>query len=140
MKRVFEFIKWVFYITTSVLIVVAVNIQISGDDIISADTLWKILASGFLTALVTVLMRPDEQNNWRSGVVKMVIHYVALCVVMIVLGYWFGWLELDFPGVVMMVISVAFVYLLVFMAAYWLDKKQADEINQRLQGKYSDKE
>lgn len=140
MKRVFEFMKWFFYITTCVLIVVAVNIEIAGDEFIRPAVLWQILLSGFLTSFVTILLRPNEDDGGRLGFLKILIHYLVLCVVMIVCGYWFGWLKLNFRGILMMVVSTAVVYLLVYLAAYRLDKKQADEINRKLQGKYKDME
>ena len=140
MKKLFEFIKWFFYITTCVLFVCAANIQISGSETISAITLWQILLSGFLTALVTVILRPGEQDGGHIALIKIIVHYFVLCGVMIGCGYWFGWMGLNLNGILMMAVSVAVVYLMVFLAGYGLDKKQADEINKKLKGKYSDKE
>ena len=138
MKKFFELIRWFFYITTCVLFVCAANIQISGNETISAITLWQILLSGFFTALITVIFRPVEQDGGRIGVIKIIVHYFVLCGVMIGCGYRFGWMDLNLNGIVMMAVSVAVVYLMVFLAGYWLDKKQADEINKKLKGKYSD--
>lgn len=138
MRKLLEFMKWFFYITTCVLIVVAVNIEIAGDDYIRPVMLWQILLSGFLTSFVTILLRPNEDDGGRLGFIKILIHYFVLCVVMIVCGYWFGWLKLNFRGILMMVVSTAVVYLLVYLAGYWLDRKQAEEINRKLQGKYKD--
>ena len=140
MKRVSEFIRWFFYITTCVLFVCAANIQISGDETVSTITLWQILLSGFFTSLVTVLLRPREQDSIRVSVMRIIVHYCVLCGVMIACGFWFGWMNFNLKGIIMMVVSVAVVYFLVFLAGYWLDKKQADEINKKLQGKYSDSE
>ena len=140
MQKIIEFIRWFFYITTCVLFVCAANIQISGDETVPTITLWQILLSGFLTALVTVILGPGEQDSSRVGMVKIIVHYFVLCGVMIGCGYQFGWMELNLNGIVMMAVSVAVVYLLVFLAGYLLDKKQADEINKKLHGKYSDKE
>lgn len=140
MKKILEFIRWFFYITTCVLFVCAANIQISGNETVPAITLWQILLSGFFTALVTVILRPGEQDVGRIGVIKIIVHYFALCGVMIGCGCRFGWMDLNLNGILMMVVSVAVVYLMVFLAGYWLDKKQADEINKKLKGKYSDME
>ena len=140
MKKVFEFIKWFFYITTCVLFVCAANIQILGGETVPTITLWQILLSGFFTALVTVILRPGEQDGGRIVLIKIIVHYFVLCGVMIGCGYRFGWMDLNLNGILMMAVSVAVVYLMVFLASYWLDKKQADEINKKLKGKYSDKE
>ena len=140
MKIFSDFIKWFLYITTCILIVVAANIMISGKDMIPADTLWQILLSGFLTTLVTVLLWAKEPGNIRSGIIRMLVHYIALCAVMIICGRWFDWMNLSPAGIVMMVISVAVVYALVVLADYWTGRKLADEINQKLKGRYRDGE
>ena len=46
------------------------------------------------------------------------------------------WLE----RILMVVTSVATVYLFMFFAGYWMNRKQTDEINEKQKGKYSDKE
>lgn len=140
MKRFSEFIKWFLYITTCVLFICATNIQISGDDTIPAITLWEILLSGFITAVVTIFMRPNERDSARISIIKIIVHYLALCVVMFICGSLFGWMELTPAGIIMMLVSVAVVYLLVYISGYCLDKKRADEINRGLKGRYSDKE
>ena len=57
---------------------------------------------------------------------------------MILSGRWFGWLEFDISGIVIMLLSVAGVYLLTFFVYYILDRKEALEINQKLNEKYHD--
>lgn len=138
MKKVFEFIRWFFYITTCVLFVCAANVQISGTKVVSTIMLWEILLTGLITSIVTVLLRPGEWDSVRISIIKIIVHYLVLCGVMIVCGCWFDWMALNAQGIVMMMISVAVVYLLVYSAGYLLDRKQADEINQRLKGKYRD--
>ena len=140
MRKLTRFFKWFFYITTCVVLICAANVQISGGNTIPAKMLWQILLSGFVTSLVTMVFLPDIKDNWRLGVLKYVAHFVSLCVVMILCGCWFGWMDFNPSGIVMMVLSVAIVYFLVFLAAYLLDRKQADEINQKLKKKYRDKE
>lgn len=56
------------------------------------------------------------------------------------LGEWFGWIDFDLFGIGMMAIDVGLVYLLVFIAYYIIDIKQAGEINKMLQEKYGDEE
>ncbi len=68
--------------------------------------------------------------------VGTLIHYAALCGVMIACGYWFSWMSLDAAGIRMMCLSVAGVYVLTFTAYYIVDLKQVEKINQRLKEKY----
>lgn len=140
MKKILEFIKWFFYITTSVVFICAANLTISGGNTIFVNTLWQILLCGFLTALVTVLLRPGAKDGGKIMILKIIIHYIILCVVMIICGHWFGWMVFSFADIVMMLVSVAVVYLIVFTAGFWLDLKGAEEINRRLKEKYSNKE
>lgn len=140
MRKILEFIKWFFYITTSVLFICAANRTLSGEDTVFTHTLWNILLSGLITALVTTLLRPDEKDGGKIMIMKIIIHYIILCVVMIICGHRFGWMDFSLRDIIMMLVSVAVVYLIVFSAGFWLDLKRADEINQRLKEKYSDKE
>lgn len=131
-----DFIKWFSYITMGILIVCAVNFTLYGSDTIPMVTLWQILLSGALTTLVTMLLYPKEGRRKMTVLVGTLIHYAALCGVMIACGYWFSWMSLDAAGIRMMCLSVAGVYVLTFTAYYIVDLKQAEKINQRLKEKY----
>lgn len=140
MKKIADYVKWFLYITTGILIVCGVNMEMMGMDMIPLKTLWQILLSGFLTTAVTVLLLPTELAGKVETCVKFLLHYVSLCIVMILCGNWFGWLDLDFKGILMMVVSVAGVYLLAFAAYYLIELRQANRINQKLKEKYGDEE
>lgn len=143
MGRVNNFVKWFLYITTGILIVYAINVTISGDDTVSVKSLWNLLLSGFLTALITeffiVFMESRESDKKGSMLINFFIHYAILCIVMIVCGNWFGWVSLNPSGIFMMMVSVAGVYLMACIFYYIIDMKQADEINKKLKEKYGDK-
>lgn len=140
MKKFSEYIKWFMYITTSILIVCTVIFGLYNEESIPGETLWQILLSGFLTTLVTVIFRIGEGKGGAADIFRYVLHYILLCVVMIVCGNWFGWLKLDFAGIGMMLGAVAVVYLLTFLAYYFIDLKQANDINKKLKDKYGDEE
>lgn len=138
MKIISSFIKWYFYITTGILFVCAINMTLSREENIPSDTLWKILLSGFLTTVVTMFFLFRESDSKFVMGYRMILHYLALGIVMILNGRWFGWLEFDISGIVMMLLSVAVVYFLTSFAYYILDRKEAQEINQKLNEKYHD--
>lgn len=133
-------IKWFLYITTGILIVVAVNYTIAGEETMSVSTLWNILLSGLLTTVVTMLLYPREANGKSTVYLKCFLHYLALCVVMSFCGKWFGWIDFNPVGILLMSVSVAVVYVLTFLSYYIVDVRQAEEINRRLKEKYSDEE
>ena len=138
MKIISSFIKWYFYITTGILFVCATNITLSREENIPSNTLWKVLLSGFLTTAVTIGFLLRESDSKFVMIYRMILHYLALSIVMILSGRWFGWLEFDISGIVMMLLSVAVVYFLTSFAYYILDRKEAQEINQKLNEKYHD--
>lgn len=135
-----DFIKWFLYITTGILIICAVNFEIAGQDMIPVSTLWRILLSGIVTTGITMVLFPEKSNRKSMVLIRCFIHYAALCTVMILFGHWFGWLDYDFGGILMMVVSVACVYLFCFLSYCLIDLKRADEINKKLKEKYREHE
>ena len=95
MRVLKDFVKWFLYITMGILIVCAVNFQIADAESIPKETLWQILLSGFLTTGITVLLYPRNGSNKSTFWVEILAHYLALCIIMILCGYWFGWLDFD---------------------------------------------
>lgn len=138
MKRVSEFVKWYLYITSGILIVTAIGFAGNKVDSLPAETLWNILLSGFLTTLVTVLSVFVGTRSKAATIIKFLVHYLALCVVMVLCGSRFGWVSLNVEGVVTMMLSVAAVYILAFGAYCLIDLKQAKDINDKLKEKYGD--
>ena len=138
MKIITESIKYFMYITTAIIIICALNITLSGNDTMSSNTLWQIIISGAATAVVTAIVYSREVSTTKGFITMMAVHYVILCVVMTFLGVMFGWMKLCIPGIIMMVISVALVYVITFLSRYLLDKKQADLFNETLKNKYRD--
>ena len=136
MELLREVFKWFLYITTGILIVTAIMFSLVGEETMPVNTLWKILLAGLLTTGVTVCFKPWK--NW--GIVGYICHYTALCVVMIVSGCLFGWMNFNLAGVLGMMIDVAVVYLIAFLTYWLIDLKQAEDINKRLQERYKDEE
>ena len=138
MKKMSDYVKWYFYITTSILMVTAVIFGLYGAESLPGATLWQIMLSGFLTTFITVLIVSIDCKSLLGNVLKFVCHYGALCAVMIPLGIWFGWLHANLPGIVMMLVSVAAVYLLTIGAYYVIDLRAARKMNRRLKEKYGE--
>lgn len=116
----------------------AVDFLIFHEGDLPRTTLWDILLSSFVTTVVTsVFWGIKEVKEGASEIVAIVMHYICLCIVMIVFGAKFGWMELNLSGILMMVLSVAAVYVFSFVVNYILDSQQADMMNQKLKEKYS---
>lgn len=138
MKSLIHFVKFFLYITTGILFVCAVNLELAGADALPCDTLWQILLSGLLTTGITLLLFSGNKTAKGSYPARILIHYAALCLVMIFFGCHFGWINLNFRGILIMLVSVAVVYLITFFSYYLTDIKQAREINRKLTEKYGE--
>ncbi len=140
MRMFSNFVKWFLYITTGILVICGINYKLAGVETVTVDIFRKILFCGVVTTLATVLLLPKEEDGRTKSCIKFALHYVVLCTIMIPLGVWFGWIELHLTGIVTMMIDVGGVYLLSLGAHYFIDCKQADEINRMLKERYGDSE
>ena len=138
MKRLAEYIKWYMYITTSILVVCAINVTSEGMDFVPAEILGQVLLAGLLTTLVTVFIRIREYGKRVIEILGYIFHYLALYAVMLVCGKWFGWISWSLRGWIVMAVDVANVYLLCFGVYYLVDLKSANDINKKLKEKYDD--
>lgn len=138
MKNLGVFVKWFLYITVGIFLVCGIVYTLEGVQTVPVSIFGMILLSALLTTAVTVLFRCWEEDGNVKIWVRIVLHYIMLCVVMSVLGMWFGWIERALSGIGKMIIYVGIVYLLAFGSYYIIDLKQADAINKKLQEKYGD--
>lgn len=135
MKFFTELCRYFVQITTGILIVCAVNFLFYGSADMPGSTLWQILLSGFLTALATAIAYSFEPKSTKQFILMTAIHYIVLCIIMIFLGNSFGWLSLNFAGIIMMAISVALVYAFTMLVTYLTSKKDADDLTKALESR-----
>lgn len=140
MKRVSDYVKWFCYIATSILIICAIMMPLLGAKNMPVITLFEILFSAFLTTLATVLIACKETKTRKQNFLKIALHITVLCLIMILCGYWYGWIRMNLFGIIIMVVSVAAVYLIATGFYCLIDLKQANEINQKLKEMYEEKE
>lgn len=133
MKFLKSFVSFFSTVTTGILIVCAVNFFLSDSTEMPGNTLFKILLSGLATSLVTAVFYYREIKSHKQFIITIAVHYVLLCGIMIALGVWFGWMELNAAGIIMMLISVAAVYAMTMLMNYITAKKEADDINRMLE-------
>lgn len=138
MRTLSNFVKWFLYITTGIMIVCGINYTLAGIETVTVDVFWKILFCGFATTLVTVLLLPKEEDGKIKSYIKFALHYITLCIVMIPVGVWFGWISFQPSGIIIMMADVGGVYFAACLAYYIIDCRQAEEINKGLREKYGD--
>ena len=133
------FLNFFTTITSCILLIVSISYTLGDYSTMSENILWDIIISGAVTALVTAAVYNVEFKSKAHFAVMTALHYVLLCGVMVFLGVNFGWISLDFHGVLMMAVDVALVYVMVFIITYLVYKKEADKLNDALERKYSNK-
>lgn len=129
------FINFFSTITLGIIFVCAVNMSMSPNYDIPNTVLWQILLAGLVTSLLTVIsiFLFNGINTTIKLIIAGIIHYIIMCIVMIGFGVWFDWMNFDAKGIIMMLISVAIVYLIAFLLNYIILKKEADDINSALE-------
>ncbi len=135
MRRKFSFIMNVFcMINTSVLVTFALFITvIYPTETVSTEILWQIPAVSMLTALLTLLYPWDRAMGKIELVIRVFIHYVLNCAVVLYAGWKFYWYDIRRVGsVVSMVFSITLIFAVV-SAVVWLQAiREAKKMNMKL--------
>ena len=139
MRFITDLIRYFVYITTGILFVFITILLINGGSGISLQTLIEIPCAALATALVTVFIYSKEAVMKREFYIRMTVHYLLLCFIMVILGTVFGWIEFNISGVITIVISTAAIYAFTFAGAYLSSKSDAKKLNKALQSKREQK-
>lgn len=135
MKFIADLIRYFVYITTGILFVFITILLIDGGSVVSLQTLIEIPCAALVTALVTVIIYSREVIMKRELYIRVAVHYLLLCVIMVILGSAFGWIEFNISGVITMVISTAAIYVFTFEGAYLSSRSDAKKLNKALKSK-----
>lgn len=134
-KFITDLIRYFVYITTGILFVFITMLLIEGGESISIQKLIQIPCAAFVTALVTVIIYSKEAVMKKEFYIRIAIHYLLLCVIMVILGTAFEWIKSDLAGIMIMVISTAAIYAFTFAGAYLSSKSEAEKLNKALKNK-----
>lgn len=132
MKYITKIVKYFAFITTGIVVLIGVLMLIQGEKYVSADTLIKIPCAGLATSAVTVLLYPSEDKSKKGYMLGVLLHYIVLCIVMIIFGAASNWIKLNVGGILLMIISTAAVYAFTSVVDYISSKNDADELNRAL--------
>lgn len=135
MKKLRNFIECFVCVTTGIVLICAF-VYSSQPDALTGDTMWQILLSAALCALSTTLFFPYEPSGKLRFWLGIGLHFVSLCVIMIVCGRWFGWVGPSVWDGVIMVGHVMLVYGFTTGVSCLLEVKQAADMDRQLQEKY----
>lgn len=136
MKYISEFIKYFCFITTGILIISGITVV--NYDEIPPEICLQIVLSGAITALVSTIFLTGEPKNKKDMLLRMGLHYVSLCVIMVIIGIKFNWIPKSITGVIFMIVSVGIVYVFVCLSYVFTSRKEVNEMNKALLEKYCD--
>ncbi len=125
-------------ISASVMLVYFLYSWISyGNDItkkqMPVTDLPAILIISFICAVGTVLINGSDETKSRKGtILRYIIHIIFLTVVVLTGGYILDWYTPSVLGVIMMLVSIAFVYAVTFFSLYYTGKRTADKVNEKI--------
>ena len=135
MKKIRQFIECFVTVSTGIL-ALAAFIYPSQPEALTPLTLRQILLSAALCALATVAFFPNDNATKLRIQVGIGLHFVSLCAIMILCARWFGWIDDSFRGAAIMVLYVIIIYAFTTGITFIMEKRQASELNDRLQKKY----
>lgn len=135
MKQIKEIVQLVithfFIITVGVLFITSVSNLIEGTAVISADYQWKIMFTGFTTALPSVMFYFKNEPTNRQFIVRCAIHFVLIEAIVLSEGALFGWYG-NFTGALVISLMILFVYVLVWVYTCFVNRNTANDINDAL--------
>lgn len=129
-KKVF---KWFVIINTGILLIL--NINMIGVESVNPIVFWEVFPASAITSLITAGFEIIEPKTHIKGIyifLAYFIHYVCLVLVMILIGYWFGWIDLNAKGILIIAASTAGVYLISFTTGFIMAKNEANLLNEAL--------
>lgn len=102
-------------------------------DFLPTALLWQVLTAGLLCGLVTTVLIREEAQTRKGLIVHFSIHYLLINAIILGCGALFDWYTMTPVGVVLMMVTIALVYVAVTIISYLRDKSIADKINERLE-------
>ena len=90
-----------------------------------------IVLTGVLCALPTVLLRDEDQWDRKTFLIRVSVHCVSLCAVVLGAGWLFRWYT-DPESLFGVGVVFFLVYAFVWLASHWLDKQDEKKINHAL--------
>ncbi len=139
-KRLEAMVSLYVKITTGILFVAAVYISVfyGWKEELQVKILWQILGLAGICTLGSLILPVDgeEEVSKKSMLARIVGYYVYVNVIVLLCGFLFGWFSFgNWKQVLGMVMAIAFVYLAVGVLSSWLEYREAERMNQKLEGR-----
>lgn len=119
-------------VTTCVVFGTAVYIELFADNpVLNVDILWQILLVSLLCSVCTAIYQNDMSGRMMKLLV--LVHYVAINIVVLGCGIWFGWFRPEsISQVIGMLLLIGLIFLIVSAVMWRIEKQVAVQMNERL--------
>lgn len=139
-KRLDAMVSLYVKITTGILFVTAVYISVfyGWEEELKVKILWQIMGLAAICTLGSMLLPVDggREVSKKSMLARIVAYYIYINVVVLCCGFLFGWFSFsNWKQVFGMVVAIAFVYLTVGVFWSWLEYREAERMNRKLEGR-----
>ena len=139
-KRLEAMVSLYVKIATGILFVTAVYISVfyGWKEELQVKILWQILGLAGICTLGSLILPVDggEEVSKKSMLARIVGYYVYVNVIVLLCGFLFGWFSFrNWKQVLGMVMAIAFVYLAVGVLSSWLEYREAERMNRKLEGR-----
>lgn len=91
----------------------------------------SIILCGFICAIPTVMWNHREALTRKQFRVRLILHFLSLYLIIAAMGALFQWYD-SVQGLLGISVTFFIVYLFVWLATYWITKKDDREINEAL--------
>lgn len=103
---------------------------------LKAEILWQILGLAFICTLgsLVIPVEGEREVSRKSMLARIAAYYVYVNAVVLFCGFLFGWFSFDnLKQVLGMAAAIAIVYLAVWICSSWLDYREAEQLNKKLE-------
>ncbi|MEH7085557.1 DUF3021 family protein [Neobacillus drentensis] len=94
-------------------------------------SIYIIMAFSFISALIGFILYSPHDLSEKKMRIRMVIHFFTLEIILIALGSAFGFVKSGSDGIIL-ALQIAVIYTLVRWLSWKKDKKEAENINEKL--------
>ena len=109
--------------------------------VFSVDDIGRILIMALVGDLPFIIFYSPKELSKRRMLVRMAAHSLVLLSILLFFAQLWDWISLNNPKeVVVFILSILVIYIAVFAANSFRDKKLADKLNEKLQKRYHSQE
>lgn len=101
---------------------------------LAVDVVWPFIYISFFSAMMTFLLRDNEQISNRRVMINQLIYLGSIMIMVVGISYFFRW-EVSVFSVSMNLIVVIGIYVLVKYLLFTEDNKDAQKMNEALKGR-----